>query len=86
MWCDRLLHLQNEGVAAGGLVRVHQADDVGVLESHVHVEFLSHPIPPHQLLVHEFDCQRPLGASLIVTLDDGKTTPVEKKRPGLSTL
>lgn len=42
------------------------------------VELLSHPIPPHQLLVHMFDRQRALGASLIVTLDDGKATPVEK--------
>lgn len=80
VWFDRVLHLQDEGVAAGGLVRVYQADDVGVLESHVQVEFLSHPIPPHQLLVHVFDRQRALGASLIVTLDDGETTPVEKDR------
>lgn len=72
------LHLQHQGVAAGGLVRVYQADDVGVLEPHVQVEFLSHPIPPHQLLVHVFDRQRALGASLVVTFDDGKTTPVEK--------
>lgn len=42
------------------------------------VELLSHPIPPHQLLVHMFDRQGALGASLIVTLDDGKTTPVER--------
>lgn len=43
------------------------------------VEFLSHPIPPHQLLVHVFDRQRALGAPLVVTLDDGKTTPDEKE-------
>lgn len=43
------------------------------------VEFLSHPIPPHQLLVHMFDRQRTLGAPLVVTLDDGKTTPDEKE-------
>lgn len=72
------LHLQHQGVAAGRLVRVQQADDVGVPDSHVQVEFLSHPIPPHQLLVDVFDRQRALGAPLIVTLDDGKTTPVEK--------
>lgn len=73
-----LLHLQHQGVAAGRLVRVQQADDVGVPDSHVQVEFLSDPVPPHQLLVDVFDRQRALGAPLIVTLDDGKTTPVEK--------
>lgn len=41
------LHLQDQGVAAGGFKRVYQVDYVGVLEPLEQTEFLSHPVPPH---------------------------------------
>lgn len=72
-------HLQDEGVAAGGFIRVYQADYVGVLEPLEQIEFLSHPVPPHQLLVHVFDRHSTLGAPLVTTLDNRETTPGEKK-------
>lgn len=72
-------HLQDEGVAAGGFIRVYQADYVGVLESLEQIEFLSHPVPPHQLLVHVFDRHRAFGAALVAALDDRETTPGEKE-------
>lgn len=73
-------HLQDEDVAAGGLVRVDQTDYVRVLEPLEQVEFLSHPVPPHQLLVHVFDRHRAFGALVIATLDDRETAPGEEKR------
>lgn len=69
------LHLQDEGEAAGGLVRVDQADYVGVLEPLEQVELLSHVVPPHQLLVDVLDGHRALGAALVAALDDGEATP-----------
>lgn len=77
-------HLQDEGVAAGGLIRVDQADYVGVLEPLEQVEFLSHPVPPHQLLVHLFDRHRTFGAALVTTLDHRETTPGEEREDGHS--
>lgn len=53
---------------------------MGVLESLEQIEFLSHPVPPHQLLVHVFDRHRTLGAPLVTTLDNRETTPGEKKK------
>lgn len=72
---DCCLHLQDEGEAAGGLVRVDQADYVGVLEPLEQVELLSHVVPPHQLLVDVLDGHRALGAALVAALDDGEATP-----------
>lgn len=76
---DRALHLQDEGEAAGGLVRVDQADYVGVLEPLEQVELLSHAVPPHQLLVHVLDGHSALCAELVATLDDGEATPSGRK-------
>lgn len=75
-------HLQDEGVAAGGFVRVYQADDVEVLESVEQIELLRHPVSPHQLLVHVLDRHRPLGAPLVAPLDHRETAPEEAKEDG----
>ena len=75
-------HLQDEGVAAGGFVRVDQADYVGVLQPLEQVEFLRDPVPPHQLLVHLFDRHQTLGAPLVTPLHHRETTPGEKKEVG----
>lgn len=74
---DPYSHLQDEGVAAGGFVRVDQAHYVGVLEPLQQVEFLSHPVPPHQLLVHLFDRHQTLDALLVTSLHHGETAPGE---------
>ncbi|KAF3833684.1 hypothetical protein F7725_024888 [Dissostichus mawsoni] len=72
-------HQQDEGVAAGGFVRVDQADYVGVLQPLEQVEFLRDPVPPHQLLVHLFDRHQTLGAPLVTPLHHRETTPGEKE-------
>lgn len=74
------LHLQDQNVAAGGLKRVEQAHEVRVLEPLQQVELLGHPVSLHQLLVHVFNGDRTFGAAVIAALDDGETTPEEKKR------
>lgn len=77
-------HLQDKSVAAGGFIRVNQADYVGVLESLKQIEFLSHPVPPHQLLVHVFDRHCTFGPPLVTTLDDRETTPGGNREDGRS--
>lgn len=49
-----------------------------VLESLVQIEFLSHPVSSHQLLVNLFDRHHALGAPVIATLDNRETTPEEQ--------
>lgn len=73
------LHLQDEGVAAGGLISVYEADYVGVLEPLEQIELLGHPVPPHQLLVDVFDHHRTFGAALVAALDNGETTPGNRR-------
>lgn len=75
--CLEFSHFQDEGVAAGGFIRVYQADYVGVLKPLEQIEFLSHPVPPHQLLVHVFNRHCAFGAPLVTTLDNRETTPGE---------
>lgn len=58
---------------------------MGVLESLEQIEFLSHPVPPHQLLVHVFDRHRTFGAALVTALDDRETTPGEKENRSVLT-
>lgn len=59
---------------------------MGVLEPLEQIELLSHPVPPHELLVHVFDRHRTLGASLIATFDYRETTPGGKKEDEHSSL
>lgn len=73
------LHLQDEGVAAGGLIRVYEADYVGVLEPLEQIELLSHPVPPHQLLVDVFDRHCTFGPALVTALDNGETAPGDRR-------
>lgn len=51
-----------------------------VLEPLEQIELLSHPVPPHQLLVDMFDRHCAFGATLVTTLDNRETTPGEEKR------
>lgn len=73
------LHLQDEGVAAGGLIRVYEADYVGMLEPLEQIELLGHPVPPHQLLVDMFDRHCTFGAALVAALDNGETPPGNRR-------
>lgn len=51
-----------------------------MLESLQQVEFLSHPVSFHQLLVDVFDSDGTFGAVVVAALDDGETAPNEEKR------
>lgn len=48
---------------------------MGVLEPLEQIEFLSHPVPSHQFLVHLFDRHRTFGAPVVTAFDDRETTP-----------
>lgn len=50
-----------------------------VLEPLEQIKFLSHPVPPHQLLVDMFDRHCTFGAALVTTLDNRETPPGEER-------
>ena len=77
-------HLQDKDVAARGFIRVYETDYVRVLEPLEQIEFLSHPVPPHQFLVHVFDRHRTLGALVVAPLDNRETAPGEEKHRTVS--
>ena len=68
-------HFQDQGVAAGGLVGVQQADDMGVLEPLQDAQLLGHLVTLHQLLVDQLDRHGSLGAALVAPLHYRKAPP-----------
>lgn len=68
-------HLQDKSVAAGGFIRVYQANYVGMLQPMEQTEFLSHFIPSHQSLVHLFNCNSTFGTPVVATLNNRETAP-----------
>lgn len=52
---------------------------MGVLEPLEQVEFLRHPVPPHQLLVHLFDRDGTFSGPVVAALDNRETAPGERR-------
>lgn len=48
---------------------------MGVLQPLEQIQFLSHPVSPHQLLVHLFDRDGAFSSPVIATLDDREAPP-----------
>lgn len=72
-------HLQDEDVAAGGLVRVQKSDQVGVVQGLEESDLLQNLLSTQQLLVDVFSCDGAFTPSLVTPLGHGEPAPAQQR-------